>query len=648
MSHRPIRIQGMRPGRPAPDPDLPAAANGGSASPARRDVRQSLPHVRQSLPHGRQSLTHCRQSLTHDRGRSAARLAGISAAALALQVLTTPVYAQAPSPPAQESPDPAAKEKARAHFDKAVTLQEEEAWAPALAEFRASLDLYPTRAATKNAAVCLQKLERYDEALAMFQKLQRDYPNLTAEDKALAERSITRLKGLVGAVEIAGAEPGARVVVDGRERGATPLSGPIQVSAGTHVVRVYKDGFLPFEARIDVAGGGSSRVEATLAALTQSGRLKITESTGKAIDVVVDNVVVGKTPWEGTLAPGAHSVSLREGEDFGTQPVAARIQINEVTSLNLTAEELPSWLRVEPTPAGASVFIDAVEVGRGVWEGRVRAGAHRIEVSEDGFVARRRDVTLQKSGREIVLVELERDRSSARWARPAHPFLDVSGGFAFTPSMGGQLDERCGGGCSGRIAAGGNVFAHAGYALTMGLELGASIGFLSVGRTRVEQGVALLDPVGANLPPQTGSTRDVLRLSAAALGLHVGYSFGERFPITARLAGGVLFGQLSDDRTGSFVDSQGAEGTTGVVSQSPSIIYAYVGPELRVGYRVSEHLVFSAGASGLALLGLTKPSWDATRLVEAGADGVGTYPAETLLGDVVFTIAPSIGARYEF
>lgn len=549
----------------------------------------------------------------------------------------------APAAPSADAPKAQAKEQARVHFDKAVTLQEEEAWAPALAEFRQSLTLFPTRAATKNAAVCLQKLLRYDEALEMFQSLLRDYPNLTAEDRALADRAITRLQGLVGALEITGAEAAASVVVDGRDRGETPLKAPIQVSAGSHVIRVYKDGYLPFETRVDVAGAQSARVEAKLAALTQSGRLKVSEPSGRPLDVVVDNVVVGKTPWEGALAPGAHSVWLRGGESFGTQPATARIKVNEVTALNLVAEELEAWMRIEPTPAGASVFVDAVEVGRGVWEGRVRRGAHRIEVSEDGFIARTRELTLPKNGREIVLVELARDRSAARWARPSHPFVDVSGGGAVAPVLGGD----CAADCTSRPSAGGLALLHAGYALSSGFELGASIGFVSIGGVRNETGTGLLDPVGSPAPQQ-GSMRDTLRLNAAALGIHGGYVFGERFPITARVTGGVLLGSFTDERTGTFIDSQRQENPTGVVTQTPSIVYAYVGPEVRVGYRLSENFVVSAGVLGFAMIGITKPTWDSNELVNAGADGVGTYESEALLGDVVFMVAPSLGARYDF
>lgn len=539
-----------------------------------------------------------------------------------------------------------AKEQARLHFDKAVTLQEEEAWAPALAEFRESLTLFPTRAATKNAAVCLQKLERYDEALEMFQALLRDFPNLTAEDKALAERAISRLTGLVGAIQITLAEKGASVVVDGRPRGETPLQGPLQVSAGSHVIRVYKDGYLPFETSLDIAGAQTKSVEVKLAALSESGRLKISESGGKSLSVIIDNVVVGKTPWEGSLAPGAHSVSLKEGDTFGTQPVTARIKVNEVTSLNLTGEELPAWLRIEPTPADASVFLDEVEVGRGVWEGRVRKGAHKIEVVEDGFIGKAREVSVPVNGREIVLVALERDRSAARWARPARFFGEVAGAFAFAPELGGGLSDRCAqGSCSARVAAGGGGLIHVGYALSMGFEVGLSGGFVSFGAVRNEEG-ATLDPVG-NPSPLLGSTRDVLRMNGAALGGHLGYVLGDRIPLTFRVAGGVLIGSFTDTRSGTFRDSDGNDVTTGAVAQSHDSAYGYVGPEIRAGYRVNDHLLISAGVLGVVLIGATVPTWNGRQLVNAGADGAGTYRTETLLGDALFLLMPSIGARYE-
>ena len=165
---------------------------------------------------------------------------------------------------AQPAPAPTtAMDQARAHFEKGLALWDAEAWDAALVEFRRSRDLHPTRAATKNAALALRRLKRFDEALDFFEELAR-FPDLPAADRDLAQREMEQLRALVGSLDIKGAEPGAAVVIDGRARGTTPVSAPLRVSSGTHVVRVQKGGFAPFEARVEVASGQVVGVEARL------------------------------------------------------------------------------------------------------------------------------------------------------------------------------------------------------------------------------------------------------------------------------------------------------------------------------------------------------------------------------------------------
>src|SRR5262249_24288608 len=149
------------------------------------------------------------------------------------------------------------------------------------------------------------------------------------------------LRSFVGVLDIRGAEAGASVIVDGRNRGSAPTQ-PIRVNVGTHVVRVYKEGFEAFETRVDVPGGQAEVVAAKLAPLLRSGRLKVIERQGYVLDVVVYNAVVGKTPWEGPLAPGDHTVLIRGDGVIGTQPAIAPVQLNGVTPVTLVAETLQS------------------------------------------------------------------------------------------------------------------------------------------------------------------------------------------------------------------------------------------------------------------------------------------------------------------
>src|SRR5262249_11366628 len=69
------------------------------------------------------------------------------------EALAQPAPPAAPAPAAQDDKDLEAKRsEARGHFEKGLALFEKEAWDAALAEFIRSRAIYPTRAATENAA----------------------------------------------------------------------------------------------------------------------------------------------------------------------------------------------------------------------------------------------------------------------------------------------------------------------------------------------------------------------------------------------------------------------------------------------------------------------------------------------------------------
>lgn len=543
----------------------------------------------------------------------------------------------------------AQKEQARAHFEKALTLFEEEAWDAALVEFLASRELYPTRAATKNAAVCLRKLHRFDQALDYFEALLQDFPDLPSDEKSLVVREMRELQGRVGGLEIRDALPGAKVVVDGRERGIVPLS-PLRLPVGTHLLRVSMEGFAPFEAQVDVIGGQTVPVTAELSALTQGGRLKITEQEGKVLDVVVDGIVVGKTPWEGTLAVGDHMVLLQGEGNVGTPPVPAPVSLNQVTPLTLRAELLDASLRIEPMPAGAHIAIDGVTVGRGLWEGRLRSGSHKIEVASEGFLPITRQLSLRGGEPEVLRVSLERDRSSEafRAANPPRIVVEASGALALSPTLGGDLVAGCGDGCTASTPMGGFGRIHVAYQLGWGLGFGIDAGALTLSQ-RVENRTTELQPVGR--PALPGVVEDQLRLSGALLGASASYRLGtDTFPLTARLGAGAFLGTTRDEREGSFTrNDQAPLAVRPPAEQSPST-YLYVSPEAMLGYRVGERFEVSVGLQALVFLGIGESLvWENRAKLIDPVDGVKTFPPnETVAGETIVIVLPSVGARYEF
>lgn len=552
------------------------------------------------------------------------------------------------APAGEESNEPtvAQRDQARVRFERGLVLLRQEAYAPALAEFLESRNLYPTRNATNNAAIVLRKLNRYDEALDMFETLLRDF-KVPDADRDLAQRYIAELRGLVGTVDISGAEPGASIVVGGEGRGEYPPVKPIRVAAGTHIVRVFKEGFEPFETRVDVAGGQTTSINVKkMQALTSSGKLRVTERTGQGVDVVVDNVVVGKAPWEGRLSTGSHTVVLRGEGKLGTQPNLAVIKSQELTTLTLLAEELDTSLRVEPTPPGASVWINSVNVGNGVWLGRLKSGRHRVEVKSDGFLPVARTVTLGKGQRENVAISLERDEDAPLWRKPSKVFFDGGLSFLAAPSLSGDVSGGCVDACQRDLGSGGFLTAQGGYELGSGLGFGVMLGGMYLSQD-IRNRTTAFTPVGYP-SPLVGTSDDTLTLGGIMAGALVGYHFGERFPVSFRVGVGAMFGQTRSVRQGAFRDSGGALFETARAEDAPSMTAVFVTPEARIGYKVAAHWEISAGVQGILLIVTGQPRWNRTIELGAGRDGIGTYASDALLGENVLMFAPGLNARYDY
>lgn len=566
---------------------------------------------------------------------------------LACVLHALPVFAQQPKPkPAPPTGEVSAqtKEEARARFERGMTFFDKKVWDAALAEFLASRAAYPTRSNTQNAAICLRNLNRNDEALDMFEALLREFPNLGPAEHAAVDKEIKELESLVGTVDVHAPQDGAQISIDGRDRGTTPAQ-PIRVTAGSHVVKVYKEGFAAVEKRIEVASKQNVLFEAKFESLAQSGRLSVTESEGKPAEVVVDNVVVGKTPWQGLVAVGDHVVFLRGEGNLGTQPASAAVRINQVTPIVLALEALECPLRVEPTPSGATVAIDGVVVGNGVWDGRLRKGRHKVEVAQGGFVPQERNVDLTPAKPERLAVGLERDPNSPLWRAQRGPriFVELAPSFPLALVLGGEVADSG----SSSFPLGVNGRAHAGYELPSGLGFGLDAGYLYLTRV-INDRDEILRPVGK--PEARGTARDHTTLRGLLLGGSVHLRQGEKLPLTLRVGVGALLANAADRRTAEMPDGPGGPTVNiAATKSSADVVFLYVAPEARLGYRLTSNIELSAGVDVMLMVGLAEARWALSQAVVLGRQGLATYAEErSLFGSTLLLVNPGVGARFEF
>ncbi|HRI64729.1 MAG TPA: PEGA domain-containing protein [Polyangium sp.] len=584
------------------------------------------------------------------------------ACAHACGALTYAAQAQEPTAPEQPQAAPSTtvspaapleseserKERARERFDRGRALYDKQAWGAALAEFSEARKILPTWSSTAWAAQCLKNLARFDEAFDMYAILVNDYGDtLPAAAKQRALEEVESMRKLVGSIEIEGAIPGSAIYVDRQARGEYPLLAPLRVAAGSHFVKVFVEGYEPFETRIDVAGSTTARVVASLRKLDATGILRVVEQQNRTLDVVVDGIVLGKTPLSLRIAPGEHVVFLRGEEMLGTLPARIEVHGDNDAPLRLIAEPLEAELELKLEPFDALVAIDSVTLGKGAWSGRVKPGQHTVEVAASGFVPEKRQVTALREGKQVVVVRLERDPKSPFWRRPLPPphwLVEFGLGVPLTASIGGIADS-CGDGCTELPGFGINPAVRAGYELNSGLSFGASVGYFQFLQSIDERSTTaqVIGRVG-----NVGTADDDLRFRGFSVGAWGGYSFGEKIRIHARLGAGFIVGTFADIRSGSFEDSDGNPYAVGPLEQFQTQSFFHLTSELRVGYRLNKRWEIVSGLEIPLILPLSTLVWNPAQGFTAGGDGYGYFSSAALTGSPFAVMLPSLALRYDF
>jgi len=534
--------------------------------------------------------------------------------------------------------------------------------------------------AVENAAICLRRLNRNAESLAMYQELRRDFgPKLSPKDRAAIEQVMSKLHARVGQIIVTSNQPQSSIVVDGEQRALTPLAGAIVVDAGTHTVRVSKDGFETFQTQVSIAGAQTATVSAELKALAETGILVVREDQGRTLNVAIDGADVGTTPvWSGRVAVGTRTVLLRGPHDWGTAPVTTTVRPNQTTTLTLHAVVLDSEVRIEPTPPNGVVYIDGVEVGSGVWQGRLSSGRHRIEVAATGFVPYRQTATVERGKRTLLTIALQRDLSNPMWrvGFSPHIYLEAVAGMALSTSFAGGADAACGRGeCDDRSRPLGFLAgARAGYQLTPGLGVELGLGYLTLKESMTRRVTASVESRAFT----SADYQDETRISGAFASGSASYRFFQRTPLTVRTWVGVARVKSTFANQGTYTgqvanpndptDVATVSQAVSVPEQSPSIWLPFFGPEVRFGVRLGERVTLDAGVGLFLFLapdtprsgrnGLSTSAGEGARKVALhevqggfadGSDvrpGVLSLPHENGFGTFI-AVVPSLAGRFD-
>ncbi len=122
-----------------------------------------------------------------------------------------------------------------------------------------------------------------------------------AEQAVSADMAIVRIVANV---------PGASVSIDGGPSGASPFVAKNLVP-GTYFVTVTADGFAPWTQSVSLKAGTNPEV---VAELGKSGKIHVKTKVDVQAEVFANGKLIGKTPLQGELPVGTHTILLKTGD----------------------------------------------------------------------------------------------------------------------------------------------------------------------------------------------------------------------------------------------------------------------------------------------------------------------------------------------
>ena len=155
--------------------------------------------------------------------------------------------------------------EAKARFKRGAELFKVKRWREAMEEFEAAYRAKPHGAIHFNVAQCRERLEDWPGALRSYTDYLREVPD--ASDRPAVRKQIQKIeerlaKAGVQALIVYSDPPGAKLSIEGLERGRTPLH--VVLQPGGYALALALDGHAPWTERVQLGGAASTVIDVVL------------------------------------------------------------------------------------------------------------------------------------------------------------------------------------------------------------------------------------------------------------------------------------------------------------------------------------------------------------------------------------------------
>jgi hypothetical protein len=338
---------------------------------------------------------------------------------------------------------------------------------------------------------------------------------------------------------------------------------------------VTKAGFEPIQREVKLSGGDEATVEGPMQPEVTTGHLVVNAPAQARVEVLVDGGEVGPAPWEGDVKPGIHVVEAR-GADRFSRPKQVDVGRRDRVEMVLELIARTGRVQIDTHTTDATIAVDGETVGRGVWEGSLPAGEHKMVIAAPGYHAYTRAFLVHEGETFVEDTHLvAQDGAATPRYEGIYAGLAVLG-FATPTGASNGLALSCPASCQYSSPLGGGLAVRVGYSFGWIAVEGLALGSYDYATGSAHFNGGLPDP-----SPTAGARTESYAFHRFGGGGAIGVRVASKHPnvrLTASALGGVAtMGNIYDRTTtpdgATSADSNDQYSSPAVTYVAPLLVF---------------------------------------------------------------------------
>lgn len=187
-----------------------------------------------------------------------------------------------------------------------------------------------------------------------------------------------------------------------QQLGQLPFAKVPQLDGGSYQIEIQKEKYKPFSSFVNIISGDTVNLYPQLVANYGEVILEVEDDTES--EIYIDNQLLGKGRWVGTLEKGQYSVESRRAYHHSTY---TNIEVaSDMASQTFTLNApLPIYgsLVIDGSPNVSDVYLDGEMVGKTPFIiNQVLAGPHDLRIEKKGYIPHTEEIVVDENGEKVV------------------------------------------------------------------------------------------------------------------------------------------------------------------------------------------------------------------------------------------------------